>query len=525
MSNDISIDEMVRQRIEAERQAKASKDTQAQPETENTGSDNGEIPRKFVRDCLNANQEGDGILFAALHDGKFIFNMKSQRWHKWAGHYWAIDTMDESLSAVANVAQRYLEEAKDIVSDINNAMKNKETETADALKGIQDSIYKRVNRLRSENGRKNCRSFAQANNTHALAMPGDDLDQNPWLFACANGVIDLRTGDLRPGRCDDMISKASPVEYPGIEAEAPVFKKILFEIFDGDQELVDYLQRLLGYSITGLAIEAVLPIMWGQGRNGKTTIVEMIKSILGPMSAPIQSEMLLDQGRTKSASSASPDIMALKGLRIAFGSEADEGRRFSPAKVKWLSGSDTLVGRSLYDRDDTYFTPTHTLVLLTNHKPHAPANDFAFWERVHLIPFTLSFVDRAPQRDNERAVDKSVGDKLKMEAPGILAWLVRGCLKWQRDGLSPPKVILDATKEYKQDEDLLADFLDQRCHISAGAEAPATELYDGFKEWFAENVSKQGTFSQKKFGNLMKDRFDKVKRGTYFYQGLRLMTA
>jgi putative DNA primase/helicase len=522
---DLPIEELVRKRVEAERLAKVEKSkakAPASPPLPGLTGGNGKISRQFVRDCLNANQLGDGLLYAELHQGKFILNMKTREWLKWAEHYWTLDEMDESLASVETVAQRYLEEAKNIVDDIDQAMKKDDPETATVLKKTQQNIYKRVRRLRDENGRINCRKFAAVNPHNPLAISGNELDQDPWLFACPNGVIDLRTGDIRPGRCEDWISKASPIEYPGIDARPTVWEPTLLQIFDGDQELVDYMQRLLGYGMTGLTSEAVLPIMWGHYRNGKTTIVEKIKRILGPLSTPVQAEMLLDQGRNRSAAAASPDIMALKGVRIAFGSESDEGRRFSTAKVKWLSGSDTLVARNPYDRRDTSFTPTHFLILLTNNRPHAPANDLAFWIRVHLIPFPLSFIEN-PVRDNERLVDKSIPDQLKKEEPEILAWLVRGCLRWQRDGLAPPKVIIDATKAYQREEDVLADFLDQKCHRNPKYEVPATDIYDAFKEWHSENVSKKYTISQKKFGSLMKDKFDKVKRGTYFYKGVRLL--
>lgn len=523
---DLPIKELVRKRVEDERQAKVDKSATDPAATHppDTAGNNGKISRKFVRDCLFANQLGDGMLYAALHKGKFVLNMTTQEWMKWTGHYWELDEMEESLSSVENVAQRFLQEARDMVSDIDSAIQKGEKETADSLKETQKNIYNRVSRLRSETGRKNCRNFAAVNPQNPLAVSGNVFDQDPWLFACRNGVIDLRTGDLRPGRCEDWISKASPVEYTGVDTPAPVWEETLLQIFDDGAELKDYMNRLLGYGITGLKSEAVLPIMWGQYRNGKTTIVETIKSILGPLSTPVQSEMLLDQGRSQSASAASPEIMSLKGTRIAFGSESDEGRRFSTAKVKWLSGSDTLVARSPYDRRPTTFSPTHLLILLTNFRPHAPANDRAFWIRVHLIPFPLSFIDN-PVRDNERQRDLSIPGRLKEEESGILAWLVRGCLRWQRDGLAPPKVIVDATEEYRREEDVLEDFLEQRCHIDAKLEVPASEIYDAFKEWHADNVSKKYSLSQKKFGSLMKDKFDKVKRGTYFYKGLRLLTG
>ena len=520
---DNSADE-IRRQVEARLRDSKKAEQEAPPPTDGKPKDNGEITSRFIRDCIYANELGDGTLYAALYDGEYVFNKSSREWMIWMGHYWDLDIFEKSNVAVEGTAVTYLEEAHNIVDQIDWATKKKDTARVSKLVAVQNAIYKRVKRLRSDRGRVNCLKFAHLNHTKPLAIVGDVLDQEPWLLACQNGVIDLRTGELRPGRPDDYLSKASPVEWKGIHEPCPIWDQTLEQIFASHPELVDYLARLFGYAISGLTKENILPILFGQGRNGKTTIVESITHVLGPLAAPIQSEMMLDQGRSRSSSGPSPDIMALRGLRIAFASEADENRKFSPSRVKWLSGSDTLVGRSPHDRRETHFRPTHTLILLTNHKPHAPATDFAFWQRVHLIPFEFSFVDRQPQKDSELPADKDLPDKLREEASGILAWLVRGCLQWQKMGLAPPQVIIDAVAEYQRSEDMLADFLEQCCYIHPDEKVGASALYDAFKEWFGENVSKRSIISQKNFGKLMKDRFEKRKSGTYIYFGLRLLT-
>jgi putative DNA primase/helicase len=217
--------------------------------------------------------------------------------------------------------------------------------------------------------------------------------------------------------------------------------------------------------------------------------------------------------------------MGLKGLRLAFASETDEGQRFSPSKVKWYTGGDQLVGRHPHDKYEIRFTPTHTLVLLTNHKPHAPADDFAFWERIHLIPFNLSFVDREPVIKNERRAIKGMAQALKEEGPGILAWLVMGCLLYQRDGLKPPKVVTEATAAYRRSEDLLADFLDACCELGEHREAFASELYSKFTEWYRENINKneKETPTQKRFGTLIARRFERLAGNKKIkYTGLSL---
>jgi putative DNA primase/helicase len=217
--------------------------------------------------------------------------------------------------------------------------------------------------------------------------------------------------------------------------------------------------------------------------------------------------------------------LALRGLRIAFASETDEGRRFSSSRVKWLSGSDSLVGRSPHAKHETIFNPTHKLFLLTNNKPGASANDFALWERLFLINFKLAFVNRKPHAENEREADLYLLDKLKAEAPGILAWLVRGFIKWEENGLNPPPVILDATSEYRREEDILQDYIEENCFRDPQAKVGASELYDSFSKWFETNVSKKG-ISQRKFGRIMTSAgFEKIKSGTFSYLGLGLLAG
>ena len=512
--------EAIREQVEARKK----KESELLASGDGSGRGSGgppEITPRFVRDCLYANELGDGMLYAAIHRDIFLYNKSTAEWLCWAGHFWERDIMARSLASVENISQRYLEEASNLVDRIGAAVKNGDKDKMQDMQKTQENIYKRVSRLRSERGRGNCLKFAHTNIENPISIKGDELDINPWLLACPNGVIDLRTGELRPGRPEDLLNKASPVEFSGIDAPAPTWELTLKQIFQGDEKLIDYMARLLGYCVTGLCIEHFLPIFYGQGRNGKGVILETISHVLGDLVAPIQAEMLLDQGRVKNTAGPSPDIMALRGLRIAFASETDQGRRFSTSRVKWLTGGDTLKGRYPHDKYETEFKPTHKLILMTNSKPAVSDDDFAFWERVHLIPFELSFVERAPEKENERPADKYLREKLIDEAPGILAWLVRGCLEWQRVGLDPPEKVIDATKEYRRDEDLMGHFLEECCLLSPDAETSAAALYDRFVEWWENNVSRK-KLSKKKFGMMMGKKFKKAKSGTYRYFGVEL---
>jgi putative DNA primase/helicase len=499
-------------------------------EQEKFGSGGGDSPisSKFVLECLNANEFGDGLLFVALHRGLFVYNSSSKEWFCWCGHNWELDILGEHKAAVETVARRYLEELIPLGKDLAQAFADDNKSRQKELLDLQTSIRNRVNRLRSDRGRANALKFA-AESTESLGIKGEIMDQNPWLFPCANGVIDLRTGLLHPGRPDDYMVKASPVEFTGIEADRSLWIQTLLEIYDGNQELVDFLQRLFGFAMTGLSRPAIFPVFHGKGRNGKSLIFDVITAIMGPLAAPIQSELFLDQGKNSSRnpSAPSPEIMALKGLRLAVGSETDDGRRVSASRVKWLTGNDTLVGRNPNDKYQVSFRPTHTLALLTNHKPQAPADDFAFWERCKLIAHTISFVDREPTSPNERWADLNLLEKLLAMLPGILGWMVEGCLIWQREGLNPPAVVTEATAEYQKAEDFIGQFLDDRCDLGPDYSVGATKLYDEFKDWWLDTMSKneKSVPAQKRFGGWIGSRTDIEKRkasGTYKYFGLRL---
>jgi putative DNA primase/helicase len=477
-----------------------------------------EITSRFIWDCLQANELGDAQLFIALNRGLRLYNQTSTEWMRWAGHHWEIDRGSaDAMAAMEGVVGQYLQEAKALVDKI---AKEDAAEIKRKLIDRQKRIYKRVEKLRSVHGCNNCLTFTTRCHDR-MVVQTDDFDKDPWALAFQNGVVDLRTGELLPGNPKDMLMKACPHDWTGIDTPCPTWEQALLDIMDGSQEMADFCARLFGYAITGLSTEHILPVFWGKGRNGKSMLVETIRYVMGTLASPIRSEMLLDQSFMKSSAGPSPDIMSLKGLRIAFANETDEGRRISPSQVKLLTGADTMVARNPHDRYETRFDPTHTLFLLTNNQPQAPADDFAFWKRIVLVPFQVSFVSE-PKAADERMIDKFLGEKLKQEASGILAWLVRGCLAWQQTGLDFPSLVSEATGDYRRREDMLADFIDETCQIDSDWRESAARMYDAFRKWFEANYSKKIP-SQKRFGTLMSKKFERQKDGVYFYRGLKLL--
>jgi len=392
------------------------------------------VTRKLINDCLFANELGDSILYTTLFRDQLLYVKNTQEWYTWNGHHWQRDVMSRSLAAVEEVVAHYLEEYKCVGQEITDlaasALKGDgSSDKIKKLKDKQDALLSRARQLRADKRRTACLKFAHTIDD-PLAIKGEEFDAKPMLFPCCNGVIDLETGRLKPGRPSDYLSLSSnEVDFLGIDAPAPLWEKSLLEIFNGNDELVAYLQRLFGYAMTGLVNEKVFPVLYGRtGWNGRSLIVETISHVMGELACPIPSEMLLSQKFSRSASGPSPDIMSLKGIRLAFASEIDEGQRFSASKIKWLTGKDELVGRNPHDKYPTRFSPTHKLILMTNTQPSAPANDKAFWERLHLIPFTISFVNRDPKDASERRAILDLHQQILAESSGILSWLVRGCL-------------------------------------------------------------------------------------------------
>lgn len=479
---------------------------------------------KRIKAAFFTNERGDGELYAELHTGRFIQNKTSGVWLAYEGHHWNIDTMGTALNGVEKVANLYLSEAKALEEKAEKAISQGYIEKSKKYLRRSSNLRRRTDRLNSIHGAKACLQWAHCVEA-GLGIREEELDDKPLLLACDNGVVELKTARFRPGRPGDYLTKATPHEYLGIDHPAPIWEAFLNNTFDGDKELIAYIQRLFGYAITGETTEHIFPVLHGVGRNGKGVLIETLRYVLGPLAQPIQSEMLLEQRNARSASGPSPDIMHLKGLRIAFASETDDGRKFSTSRAKLLSGGDTLIGRNPHDKRETTFTPTHLLCLLTNHLPHAAGDDFSFWQRVHLIPFKMKFID-TPKAKDERQRDKNLPLKLKAEASGILAWLVRGCLEWQRDGLAPPKAVLAATEQYRFSEDTLAEFIEAYCdppeETAPDVRVKYSEIYEAFNSWFLKNCGDKPP-QKKKFSGLMERRFKKEKRGgSVFFYGIAL---
>jgi putative DNA primase/helicase len=334
-----------------------------------------------------------------------------------------------------------------------------------------------------------------------LAVGIEELDQDPWLVNCQNGTLDLRTGRLKDHDPADRITKIVPVDY-GPEASCPRFLRFLKETLI-DDAVIKFVKRYSGYTLTGITRERLLAILYGFGKNGKTTLVELLHEVLGDYARNTDVETLL----IKKYQGVGNDVAALKGARFVSAAEVEKGRRLAESKVKQLTGRDTVTARFLFG-ENFDFKPEFKLWLSTNNKPVIQGTDDAIWDRIRLIPFMQRF-------DGPKA-DTKLPDKLRGELAGVFAWMVEGCLEWQEHGLEEPKTVTDATKQYREEMDTLAAFIEDRCVVREGVGAPATPLYKQYQMWCDDAGEKPET--QKMFGMRLRERgfvSDKIKRGPH----------
>jgi len=328
------------------------------------------------------------------------------------------------------------------------------------------------------------------------------------LIGAENGVIDLRTGKLQPGKPEDRITMSVGFDFDP-DAKCHRWKQFLIEVFD-DPELIDWLWRVLGYTISGDTTEHIFMMGYGEGANGKSRFCNAILSALGDYAygSPFSTFSLPEPSSTN-------DLAALETKRFVTSSETNAGTRLNIQRIKALSGEDPMTARYLYKEFET-FIPQLKMWLFVNHKPEINDDTIATWRRVRLIPFTKTFI-------KEKA-DNRLGEKLRAEAPGILAWLVRGCLEWQKNGLVPvPECIRQATGGYMKESDPIITFLGECCIEGEDQEVRAGQLYNAFREWMK---GERRIPSQVVFGHRMSLKFGKKEKASgYYYPGIALRGA
>lgn len=389
---------------------------------------------------------------------------------------------------------------------IDATIEDMKNETITAIEGIEPEELEKAWQKHIKNSRNNAKKKAlQDELKHRVPVMPNEFDSDDMLLNVDNGYLDLSSGALHPHDITKLFARQANYEYTDT-MDAPTWQNFLSDVFDNDQELIKYIQKAVGYSITGSTKEQVMFILFGKGRNGKSLFVETISEIIGTYARNIRADSLM----VKQSGGVNNDIAALNGARFVTSSEPNEGFRFDEGLIKQLTGGDKITARFLYG-EDFEFHPRFKIWVSTNHKPIIRGTDDGIWRRMMLIPFTVQIP--------EHKVDKELKHKLLREAPAILDWILEGALLWQREGLKMPDVVERASREYRQEMDVIEQFLDETCDRGSGKVAPAGELFKKYREWAREN--EEYMMSKQKFSQKMKEKFEYEKnRQGRFYKGV-----
>ena len=436
---------------------------------------------EFKTDPYDLNDTGNSLLFATQNAARLRYDVRTRAWFLFGEHHWTEDTTKE-VDRLALAAIRTRQKA---------AVGN-------------EAASRWAARSLSRPSRDNLLKLAQS--VRPLSVAGGEWDQDPWLLPVLNGTVPLKTGVLRPGVADDLITKVAPVAFDA-GAECPRWRRFVSEIFVDNPELEKYMQRVAGYIITGITTEQCFFVLHGVGANGKTTFIETLRHVLGhdfcwsmPFPSASWSDSISEYQRAE-----------LVGRRLVVTSELSRQKELNAELVKSLTGSDRINARRVRERPFT-FTPTAKFVLAVNDPPVIEDTSVGMWRRVKLIPFLQSF----------DTPDTTLGDALRAEAPGILTWAVEGCLEWQRDGLQHPECVTAATAEYRQESDPFQNFVAEHCITGPGYSAGATALFEAF----SSQVPNKG-MSQRAFGKRLRALSGvTAERGRYgvSYVGIGLLT-
>lgn len=424
--------------------------------------------KRMERDAKRAVDRGDparppefsdeaiALYFAAQHADDLRHVAAWGRWLHWTGARWRQDDTLLAYDLVRAVT-------REIASRCNEMPIAKAIASAKTVAAVE--------------------RMAKADRRHAATV--DQWDADLWLLNTPGGIVDLRTGDLREHRPGDFMTKICAVTPAG---RCPAWMAFLAKVTAGDTELQRFLQRVAGYALTGSTSAHALFFAYGTGANGKSVFLNTLAGILGEYatSAPMETFVASNSERHPT------DLAGLRGARLVTAIETEEGRRWAESKIKALTGGDKISARFM--RMDYFeFAPRFKLVIAGNHRPGLRNVDEAIRRRMNLIPFVVTIPP------DER--DEDLAEKLKAEWPGILAWMIDGCLDWQTEGLAQPEAVRDATKEYLEAEDAMATWIAERCSVKPGFATTSAALYADWKGW----TDKAGEYagSMKRFSQAL----------------------
>lgn len=425
---------------------------------------------------------------------RFLYSMTDKMWYAYNGSYWEQDN------------QGLIEKAADEV--INNLKNESLVIQDDADKDkVKKAWQKFIKNERSRSSKVNMINEIK----HLVPVLHSQWDKEKMMLNTPSGYIDLTNGTLHDHDYKKMFTQETGVDYTE-KVDCPLWIEFLNQTFQNDQELIHFIQKIVGYSLTGSNAEQVMFILFGNGRNGKSVLLNIIKYISGSYAKTMNATTIM-QKHNSGGQGPTSDIARLEGARLVVSSEANEGDRIDESLIKQMTGGDTLVARYSYGRDFE-FDPVFKLWMATNHMPKIYGTDEGIWRRLIIIPFTHTV-----KKEN---IDKNLEDKLKAESMGILKWAIDGAMMWQREGLNPPEIIKQASQDYREEMDIIEAFISESCVTGDAFKVKASELFDAYKKWADETNNWEG-MSNTKFGMEISKRFRKAKtKHGIFYRGLDL---
>lgn len=408
------------------------------------------------------------------HDLRYITEEK--QWAAWDGSRWQRNNgMAQEMAVDTSLNIAKMEPAGELASDDDKAK----------LKTFQSA---------SQSAQRIGNMLSLGSSSARLARPAGRFDDHPHLFNCANGTLDLETGVFREASRDDYLTCASPVAYDP-NATCPLFNTFISQLWPQDPLIQPFIQRYLGYCLSGYVQEQKFVIWYGEGGNGKSTLFNTLAAIMGPYGFAADAEQLADTGYTNQTQQYF--LAELKGKRFVVASETQSRHKLSESLVKKMTGGDEITARRIYGTPFTY-NPSIKVVLATNHKPEVYGQDYGMWRRLVMVPFLVLFGEPGQP---ERVMDMDL--KLAKELPGILNWLVQGFRAWRQHGLQIPPYISAATEEYRKEEDILQEFFDDCCIFGIEKRVSKRELHQAYIEYRAD---KRYEISSKRFSKLVQDR-------------------
>ena len=434
------------------------------------------------------NDTGNAHRFADRYGDQIKYNFDNKQFMIWDGVRWVLDTQHTVRNMVEVVVNEMKKDALTEDDANNQKMKLKNVQHAFSSRG-KDAMLKEAMHLGN------------------IPCTNANFDNNKKMFNTLGGVIDLSKGVVLEHDKTYMMSKLSPF-YVSV-GEPQRWLKFLDEIFGGDKELIRFVQKAVGYTLTGSIKEQCMFICYGDGANGKSVFLDVVSTILGEYASNAQVETLLYH---KNQGSGSSDLARLKGSRMITTSEPNEGSKFNEGLIKQLTGGDKITARFLYGKEFE-FKPEFKIWLATNYKPVIRGTDQGIWRRIRLIPFEMHL-----PKDKQ---DKDLTAKLLKELPEIINWAMEGCKMWLKEGLTNPRSVEDATKDYKNEMDMISTFVEQNCQEIPNWETSVADVYQVYSEW-----AKKGNeylMPLTRFGKEMSKRFDRKRKASgIVYVGIRL---